>query len=170
MTSQSDVAEDLESSTKKLNEEVSETCEQFEREVAKLKQHAERSRRLDIIFKSIAAVLAVATPAFVTFSATANVADGWKIFAIILTGIAGAATTLQATFGWKQAFMRDANAALNLRQIVRVLRGKVRDANSNDKSILRPGLIQSALDEARKNADEAILLAEKSQITEYGQV
>lgn len=170
MTPTDEISEKIKEKVELLNVEVDRTCEQLKVEADGLKNRAESSRRQDIWVRSITAVLAIATPALVTYSATAGVADIYKLLAILLTGIAGAASTLQAVFGLRQAYMRNANAALNLRQIIRDLRSSVEEANSNQDALMKPGLIKSALDKARQKADEVTLLAEKSQIAEYGQV
>jgi hypothetical protein len=71
----------------------------------------------ELIFRATTAILAVAAPALVTYSTTAGVADFYKLAAILLSGVAGAAATLQAIFALQQNFVRNALDALDLYEV-----------------------------------------------------
>ena len=79
-------------------------------------RRARRERRYHHVFGTVIAVLSVATPALVTYQT--QVAEPlFQFAAILLTAIAGAGTTLQATFRWGQRFRQTRLAALELDEL-----------------------------------------------------
>ncbi len=113
------------------------------------------------------AILAVAAPALVTYSTKVDVGSDYQLAAILLTGVAGAATTLQAIFGFRQGYIREATTALGLREIVQDLHSASDLAFKLKDKFEAFAKARNALEKARLNTSELLMNLERSKIKEY---
>jgi hypothetical protein len=93
--------EDIKERLDRLNSKCEKTFDSFEKQAKSSESRAESSGKLDIIFRAITAILSVAARALVTYSVAPNVRSAFKLFAILLTGVAGLPVTPQAIFAFK---------------------------------------------------------------------
>ena len=150
-----------------LRKEIDETCSTMTALADTHQKRAEHARALDVFFRSVTAILAVAAPALVTYSTAAGVAEGFKLLAIFLTGIAGAATTLQAIFGFKQSYLRAGTSALELRNAVVDLRDNANVALKQKDELEAVGLIRSYLEHARKRMTDVVGSLQLARLKDY---
>lgn len=161
--------EDIKQRLDGLKTEVDETCTSIEAKALSSESSAESSRRWDIFFRASTAILAVAAPALVTYSVAQDVSSQMKLFAILLTAVAGASTTLQAIFGFKQGYVRGATTSMNLRHIVRDLRSETRAAFKQSDKIEAVGIVRSALDRSREKVSDVLAGIEMARVKEYNE-
>lgn len=128
-----------------------------------------RQKTRDICFRSITAILAVASPALVAYSSAETVESILRLLAIFLAGIAGAATTLQSIFGFKEGFLRNASAALSLEQVANNLSLASKKSENQKKGIDEYAELKSAIQTASDNYIEIQQKLKKSLIESYDQ-
>ena len=95
---------------------LDQTIDRVAEDAKQYEVRAARQRNYHVIFRAVTAILGVAAPALVTYQ-TQVAGELFKLLAILLTGIAGAAATLQATFGWGESYGRTQLTALALREL-----------------------------------------------------
>jgi hypothetical protein len=147
--------------------DVDETCNDLGTKADSLERNGRHARAWDLILRSVIAILAVASPALVTYSTTQGIGPGYRLAAILLTGVAGAATTLQAIFALGSSYARSVTTALSLRQLIRDLRRDADTAFRQEDKVEAIGKIRSALDAAGLKSSEILWSAQRAQIAEY---
>jgi hypothetical protein len=100
--------------TKKAIEILDQTISRIKDEAAVYERRAHRDRRTYAQSRILTAFLGVIAPAIVTYQIQ-NTA--FQFAAILLTGLAGVAATLQATFRWGDSFGRTRLTALALEEL-----------------------------------------------------
>jgi hypothetical protein len=127
-------------------------------EMAELKQKRSASQyRWDVVLRAITAILAVASPALVTYATTASVGDAYKFAAILLSAIAGASATLQTIFTLQENHVRDGIDALDLREIKTQLESDRESANRKEPDYERYSALQVAHSTATASLKEIIV-------------
>ena len=134
-----------------------------------LESEANSAKSWDIFFRSSVAILAVASPALVTYSTTPEVADVFKLGAIILAGVAGAASTLQSVLGFRETYLRKATAALSLNKISLDLTIEMQNAESSASSIDVYADLKNAVKRANEDYTEILQTLKRSLIESHGQ-
>jgi hypothetical protein len=100
--------------TRKAIEILDQTIKRIRNEALSYEQRAHRDRRTYAQSRIVTAFLGVIAPAVVTYQIQ-NTA--FQLLAIVLTGLAGVAATLQATFRWGDSFGRTRLTALALEEL-----------------------------------------------------
>jgi hypothetical protein len=150
-----------------LREEVDVTCLALKTLANKYEKSAGRMWALDVGFRSVIAVLSVAAPALVTYSTTQGVSGSYKLFTIFLTGVAGAATTLQAIFGFKQSYLRAGTSALDLHNAALDLRSEADIAFKQKDEIEAIGLIRGYIDKTRTREKVIVGFLRSARLKDY---
>jgi hypothetical protein len=156
---------EIEQRIKKAHENVDQACASFEDTANKLSKSGTLARWFDTLFRSLTAILAVASPALVTYSQSVG-HEAFQLPAILITGIAGASATLQAIFGFRQSYIRKASIALEIRTIAYDLRSESEISFKQDK-VEAIGVIKEKIAQARKKVTQKLLSLESALIKEY---
>lgn len=156
--SSKDLLSDLASVSKKIDD----TIGRIEKDATAKERRSSRERGWDIFFRTTIAILAVASPALVTYSTTAGVAEPYKLAAILLSGIAGASATLQAIFALQQNYVRNAIDALDLYDLKAQLQSNREEALRMGKDHDKYSKLNEALNDATKRYKEIIIGRQKA--------
>lgn len=111
----------------------------------------------------------MASPALVAYSSAEGIDSILRLLAIFLAGIAGAATTLQSIFGFKEGFLRNASAALSLEQVANNLTLASKQSGDQKKEIDEYADLKSAIQVASDKHIEIQQRLKKSLIESYEQ-
>jgi len=97
---------------------------------------AKRQGQLHRGFTASLAVLAVATPALVTYQTQGKNSSGWLVLIVILvTAVTGAGTALQGVFRWGERFRRTRLTALELDELCSATELKRQDIEDTDDAV-----------------------------------
>ena len=150
-----------------LREEVDQTALDIERRANDLGVRAVRARRFDTCFRATTAILAVAAPAFVTYSTQSDATAVYKLVAILVSAIAGAAATLQAVFGFRQTYIQFATAELDLRDVVSELRSSTTTYFNQGDQLAAVGAIETVVANSRRAATAREFAIRRQAIVDY---
>lgn len=152
----------LKEDSQALLDKISESAKSFD-------ELSKSQRVRDISFRSTTAILAVASPALVAYSSAETIDSMLRLFAILLAGIAGATTTLQSIFGFKESFLRNASAALSLEQVASNLFLASKKSEDQKKEIDEYAELKAAIQIASDKYIEIHQRLKKSIIESYDQ-
>lgn len=107
---------DADAKIDKLVGVVRDTLDDVEKDRRHYCTRSQANKRLSIGFRASMAVLAVCAPALVTYQTTVQ-DKMFSLIAILLTGIAGAAATLQAIFNFGECYKRQRLLSLALEEL-----------------------------------------------------
>ena len=161
------MTEEIDDKIASVEKEAEKTLSRIESDAKKRDASAKSQKRLDITFRSITAILAVAAPALVTYSTTPEVGDAYKLYAILLSGVAGAATTLQVIFGLKEGAVRNSLVALSLYELSADFASKIQQAKKFGDNLEVYSEIKAAQIEANRKHREIVNSDIRAQIDAY---
>lgn len=169
MESQTDENITVRSEIEKLRTDAENLEGEIRSSAESLEKTSKNQRARDVVFRSVTAVLAVASPALVAYSSTEGTESTLRLLAILLAGIAGATTTLQSIFGFKESFLRNASAALSLEQVANNLMLSSEGSESQKKDIDEYATLKTAVQTASDKYIEVLQRLKKSIIESYEQ-
>jgi len=151
-----------------LSQNIDDTIKRIESDAIVKEGRSSRQRAWDIFLRATTAVLAVASPALVTYSTTSS-NELYKLAAILLTGIAGASATLQAIFGLQQTYVRNAIDALDLHNLKAQLETAKQEALRKGQSHEKYADLKLALSNTTKNYRDIIIGRQKAYLERIAQ-
>jgi len=155
-----DLSDAIKEMTKSINEEGNRLLD----DAGVREGRSRHQRAYDIGFRATTAILAVASPALVTYSTTPDVPHSFKLAAILLSGLAGAAATLQAIFAFQQNYVRNAIDALDLYEIRQTLSSDTDAARRLANEYEQYAKMQAALDKATRSHKEVIMSRRRAEL------
>lgn len=157
-------ASDLSSAIASTIDAIDQSLARLEKDATAKEHRSSRQHRWDLIFRATTAILAVASPALVTYSTTPNVGEYYKLAAILLAGVAGAAATLQAIFALQQNYLRNAIDALELYEVRAQLESDKDEALRQPQDFERYAQLKVALNTASRRHKEIIISKQKTYL------
>ena len=152
--------------TDALSKRIDETAARIG-EAAALKERRSAQQYVgDIVSRVLTAILGVTSPVLVTYSTNPAVSEDFKIYAILLTALAGAATTTQAVFAFQQSSIWNATQALDLYQVKAQLESDKEAAfrNRDDNEIYAD--LKIALQNAMRGHRDITVTRERARLEE----
>jgi hypothetical protein len=153
-----------------ISKQIDDTINRLNKSAEAKERRSSREWVWDVILRATTAILAVASPALVTYSTTANVGQEYKLAAILLTGIAGASTTLQSIFALQQSYVHDAVDALDLYNVSAQLESGKQEALGQGSSGNRYAGLKKALSEAIAKYREITVGRQKGYLVGSGEL
>lgn len=149
------------------------TTERIQKETTRYNRDRDRSRTASRFIPGALAVLGVAAPSLVTYQTQVDKPSGWLIaLTILVTAIAGAASTLQAIFRWDERYRRtlltslalsllESNTVFQREEIVATLNGadtdkRLRDLNRKARRDLLRIIREDVESEAKLVSQESV--------------
>lgn len=126
------IAQGLAGELASINKRIDDTVERIGKDANLKERLSSREHFWDVTLRLIMAILAVAAPALVTYSTTQGVTGGFKLGAILLSGLAGASATVQAILALQQNHVRNAIDALDLYELKARLEREREDVRGED--------------------------------------
>ena len=157
-------SQDLTSAIATISNAINDSAARIDHDATLKEKRSSRQYRWDLMFRSITAILAVASPAIVAYSTTAGVADAYKLAAIVLSGLAGAAATLQAIFALQQSYLRNAIDALDLHEVKAHLESAKEAALQHPLEYERYADLKVALNDAMRRHKEITIAKQRAQL------
>ncbi len=158
------VGQDISSAITSISKAIDGLLARLQNDASVREHRSSRQHTWDLVFRATTAILAVASPALVTYSTTAGVADFYKIAAIILSGVAGAAATLQAIFALQQGYVRNAIDALELYEVKAQLESDRNEALQKGSDFEKYAQLKVVLGNAMRGHKAVIVAKQKAYL------
>jgi hypothetical protein len=95
---------------------LEETLAKIDREAVRFSRRANYERRNHYILNYMIMILSVLAPIMVTLQTQLD-GTAWKVIAVVITALAGASATLQASFRWRERYRLTRMTALELEDL-----------------------------------------------------
>ena len=156
--------ETISESLTSISQKIEAAIERITRKAEVKELRGNQQRKLDIALRVAAAILAVASPALVTYSTTTSSSGGFQFAAIILSSMAGATITLQAVLGFQQNYIRDSLDALDLYELKSELESKKETALKIGQEHERYAALAVILSDATRQEREIMILKKRDYL------